>query len=74
MRRGGSRNVAGWRLSCQGFGTEEAKREAEAGSVGDLFERAAIVRRELGHDGLKVVLPPDFEDPAVSRRVLGLPE
>ena len=36
------------------------------------FEKAAIVRRELGLDGLDVRLPPDFDDPAFSRQVLGL--
>ena len=36
------------------------------------FEKAAIVRRELGLDGLDVRLPADFGDPAFSRRVLGL--
>lgn len=36
------------------------------------FERAAVVRRGLGLDGLKVDLSPDFDDPAFSRQVLGL--
>ena len=36
------------------------------------FEKAAIVRHELGLDGLDVRLPPDFDDPASSRQVLGL--
>jgi prevent-host-death family protein len=36
------------------------------------FEQAAIIRRKLGIDGLKVSLPPDFDDPAFSRQVLGL--
>lgn len=36
------------------------------------FEKAAIVRRELGLDGLDVRLPGDFDDPAFSRKVLGL--
>jgi prevent-host-death family protein len=36
------------------------------------FEKAAIVRRELGIDGLKVTLPDNFDDPAFSRQVLGL--
>ena len=36
------------------------------------FEKAAIVRHELGLDGLDVKLPPDFDDPAFSRQVLGL--
>jgi prevent-host-death family protein len=36
------------------------------------FEKAAIVRRALGLDGLKVDLPPNFDDPAFSRQVLGL--
>lgn len=36
------------------------------------FEKAAIVRRELGLDGLDVRLPPEFDDPAFSRRVLDL--
>ncbi len=38
------------------------------------FEKATIVRRELGLDGLTVRLPPEFDDPAFSRRVLGLPD
>jgi prevent-host-death family protein len=37
------------------------------------FEKAAHVRRELGLDGLKVSLPPNFDDPTFSRHVLGLP-
>ena len=36
------------------------------------FERAAVVRRQLGLDGIEVHLPPDFDDPEFSRRVLGL--
>ena len=36
------------------------------------FEKAAIVRQELGLDGLDVCLPTDFDDPAFSRQVLGL--
>ena len=36
------------------------------------FGNAAIVRRELGLEGLKASLPPDLDDPAFSRRVLGL--
>ena len=36
------------------------------------FERAEVVARELGLDGITVTLPPDFDDPAFSRRVLGL--
>jgi prevent-host-death family protein len=43
-------------------------------AIGMDFEKAAIVRRKLGLDGLKVSLPPDFDDPAFSRRVLGLEE
>ena len=35
-------------------------------------DKAAVVRRELGLDGLKVGLPPDFDAPAFSRQVLGL--
>jgi prevent-host-death family protein len=38
------------------------------------FARAAIVRRELGLDGLTVGLPPNFDDPRFSRQVLGLSE
>ena len=37
------------------------------------FDKAATVRRELGLDGLSVKLPSDFDDPAFSHRVLGLP-
>lgn len=36
------------------------------------FEKAAIVRRELGLDSLKVSLPSSFDDPAFSRQVLGI--
>jgi len=36
------------------------------------FEKAAMIRRDLGLDGLKVSLPPSFDDPAFSREVLGL--
>jgi prevent-host-death family protein len=36
------------------------------------FEKAATIRRKLGLDGLKVGLPPNFDDPAFSRQVLGL--
>ena len=36
------------------------------------FEKAAIVRRELGLDGLTVSMSPNFDDPAFSRHVLGL--
>src|SRR5277367_3554429 len=38
------------------------------------FEKAAIVRRELGLDGLTVSLPANFDDPAFSRQVIGLEE
>ncbi len=36
------------------------------------FEKAAMIRRGLGLDGLEVRLPPDFDDPAFSRQVLSL--
>ena len=36
------------------------------------FEKAAVVRRQLGLDGRKAVFPPDFDDPAFSRQVLGV--
>ncbi|WP_428391741.1 type II toxin-antitoxin system prevent-host-death family antitoxin [Lichenicoccus sp.] len=42
------------------------------GGSGMDFEKAARVRRDLGLDGLTVGLPPDFDDPAFSRQVLGL--
>lgn len=35
-------------------------------------EKAVEIRRQLGLDGLKVDIPPDFDDPAFSRRMLGL--
>lgn len=35
------------------------------------FEEAAIVRRELGLDGLKVSSPSNFDDPAFSWQALG---
>lgn len=38
------------------------------------FDRAATIRRTLGLDGLHVTVPPDFDDPAFSRQVLGLPD
>jgi prevent-host-death family protein len=41
-------------------------------AVGMDFERAAIARQQLGLDGLTVTLPPNFDDPAFSRQVLGL--
>jgi prevent-host-death family protein len=36
------------------------------------FDKAATIRRALGLDGLTVSLPPNFDDPAFSRQVLGL--
>jgi prevent-host-death family protein len=36
------------------------------------FEKAAIIRRQLGIDGLKVTLPPNFDDPVFSHQVIGL--
>ena len=36
------------------------------------FEKAAVIRRALGLDELEFRLPSDFDDPAFSRRVLGL--
>ena len=36
------------------------------------FEKAKRIRRELGLDKLKVEWPEEFDDPAFSRRVLGL--
>ena len=42
------------------------------GASGMDFEKAERVRRALGLDGVKVRLPDDFDDPAFSRRVLGL--
>ncbi len=38
------------------------------------FEEAERVRRELGLDGLTVTLPPDFDEPASNRQLLGLDE
>lgn len=38
------------------------------------FKKAELIRRELGLDGLKVTLPPDFDDPTFSRQVLGIDE
>jgi prevent-host-death family protein len=38
------------------------------------FEKAEKARRALGLDGLTVRLPADFDDPAFSRYVLGLPD
>ena len=36
------------------------------------WEKAARIRRELGLDKVKVEWPEEFDDPAFSRRVLGL--
>lgn len=36
------------------------------------FEKMAEVRERLGLTGVTVTLPDDFDDPAFSRRVLGL--
>jgi prevent-host-death family protein len=44
------------------------------GVAGMNEERAMAVRRELGLDGLTVRLPPEFDDTAFSREVLGLIE
>ena len=41
-------------------------------ALGMDFEKAKTIRRELGLDRLKVLLPPNFDDPAFSRQVLGL--
>ncbi len=38
----------------------------------DFFARLERVRIELGLDGLKIELPDNFDDPAFSRKVLGL--
>ena len=38
------------------------------------FEKAALVRRELGIDGLTVELPANFDDPAFSLQVFGMPD
>ena len=36
------------------------------------FAKAAEVREQLGLTGVTITLPDDFDDPAFSRRVLGL--
>ena len=41
-------------------------------SSGMDFQRAAMVRRDLHLDGVKVTMSPDFDDPDFSRSVLGL--
>lgn len=38
------------------------------------IKEASTIRREIGLDGLTVELPPDFDNPAFSRQMLGLPE
>ena len=38
------------------------------------FDKAVLVRCELGLDGLELRVPADFDDPAFSRQVLGLPD
>jgi prevent-host-death family protein len=45
---------------------------ARAPEVEPFFDRVARVQKELGLDGLTIELPDDFDDPAFSRRVLGL--
>jgi prevent-host-death family protein len=42
------------------------------GASGMDFDKAAKIRQELGIHGLKVGLPPNFDDPDFSRQVLGL--
>ena len=37
-------------------------------------DKAALVRKKLGIDGLNVTIPPEFDDEAFSRQVLGLPD
>ena len=44
------------------------------GGAGMSEERAEAARRALGLDGLTVQVPADFDDPAFSRAVLGLPD
>ncbi len=44
------------------------------GAAGMDFEKAAVIRKALGLDGLKVTFDADFDDPAYSRQVLGLDE
>mgnify|MGYP006176023821 CR=1 FL=1 len=36
------------------------------------WDRLAAARRKSGLEGVEIELPPDFDDPAFSRRVLGL--
>ncbi|MBV9929890.1 MAG: type II toxin-antitoxin system prevent-host-death family antitoxin [Alphaproteobacteria bacterium] len=36
------------------------------------FEKMAEIRAELGLEGVTLTLPDNFDDPAFSRRVLGL--
>ena len=38
------------------------------------FDKADQIQKALGLDGVTVTLPPDFDDPAFSRKMLGLPE
>ena len=38
------------------------------------WDRMARARKELGLDKLRIDLPPNFNDPAFSRQVLGLDE
>ena len=41
-------------------------------SSGMDFEKAATVRKTLGLDTIKLTMSADFDDPAFSRRVLGI--
>ena len=43
-------------------------------SAGMDFQKAAMVRRELGLDGLSVGIPASFDDSGFSRAVLSLPD
>lgn len=45
---------------------------ARAPEVEGLFARLERVQKELGLDGASVTFSDDFDDPAFSRRVLGL--
>jgi prevent-host-death family protein len=70
----GAASARGERVIVTKHGRPFVELISARGASGMDFENAAIVRRDLGLDGLKVRLLPDFDDPAFSRQVLGIEE
>lgn len=62
----------GERVVVTKYGRPFAELVSARAACGIDFDKAALVRSQLGLDGLAVDIPPDFDDPAFSRCVLGL--